>query len=48
MTLQELKDLALKMGDIKIYEEINTTTNNKVVNDLTPKRENKIHGFNNK
>lgn len=32
---------------IKIYEEINTTTNNNAVNTLTPKRENKIHGFNN-
>ena len=32
---------------IKIYEEINTTTNNDVVHALTPKRENKIHGFNN-
>ena len=33
---------------IKIYEEINTTTNNEVVSNLTPqKRDNKIHGFNN-
>ena len=33
---------------IKIYEEINTTTNNNIVRDLTPqKRKDKIHGFNN-
>ena len=32
---------------IKIYEEINTTTNNDEVHAHTPKREKKIHGFNN-
>lgn len=33
---------------IKIYEEINTTTNNNIVRDLTPqRRKNEIQGFNN-
>ena len=33
---------------IKIYEEINTTTNNNIVRDLTPQRRKKeIQGFNN-
>lgn len=32
---------------IKVYEEINTTTSNNVVSDLTPQKETIIHGFNN-
>ena len=33
---------------IKIYEEINTTTNNNIVRYLTPqRRKNEIQGFNN-
>ena len=44
---EAVKIITVYFLGIKIYEEINTTTNNDVVNSLTPKRENKIHGFNN-
>ena len=44
---EAVKIITIYFLGIKIYEEINTTTNNNVVNTLTPKRENKIHGFNN-
>ena len=44
---EAIKIITIYFLGIKIYEEINTTTNNDVVNSLTPKRENKIHGFNN-
>ena len=44
---EAIKIITIYFLGIKIYEEINTTTNNNIVNDLTPKRENKIHGFNN-
>ena len=44
---EAVKIITIYFLGIKIYEEINTTTNNDVVNSLTPKRENKIHGFNN-
>ena len=44
---EAVKIITIYFLGIKIYEEINTTTNNDVVHALTPKRENKIHGFNN-
>ena len=44
---EAVKIITIYFVGIKIYEEINTTTNNDVVHALTPKRENKIHGFNN-
>ena len=44
---EAIKIITIYFLGIKIYEEINTTTNNDVVNSLTPKKENKIHGFNN-
>ena len=44
---EAVKIITVYFLGIKIYEEINTTTNNDVVHALTPKRENKIHGFNN-
>ena len=44
---EAVKIITIYFLGIKIDEEINTTTNNDVVNSLTPKRENKIHGFNN-
>ena len=44
---EAVKIITIYFLGIKIYEEINTTNNNNVVNGLTPKRENKIHGFNN-
>ena len=44
---EAVKIITIYFLGIKIYEEINTTTNNNIVNDLTPQRENKIHGFNN-
>ena len=44
---EAVKIITIYFLGIKIYEEINTTTNNDVVHTLTPKRENKIHGFNN-
>ena len=44
---EAVKIITVYFLGIKIYEEINTTTNINVVNSLTPKRENKIHGFNN-
>ena len=44
---EAIKIITIYFLGIKIYEEINTTTNNDVVNSLTPKRENKIHGFHN-
>ena len=44
---EAVKIITIYFLGIKIYEEINTTTNNNVVHALTPKRENKIHGFNN-
>ena len=42
-----VKIITIYFLGIKIYEGISTTTNNDVVDALTPKRENKIHGFNN-
>ena len=44
---EAVKIITIYFLGIKIHEGINTTTNNDVVNSLTPKRENKIHGFNN-
>ena len=45
---EAVKIITVYFLGIKIYEEINTTTNNEVVSSLTPqKRANKIHGFNN-
>ena len=44
---EAVKIITIYFLGIKIYEEINTTTNINVVNSLTPKKENKIHGFNN-
>lgn len=44
---EAVKIITIYFLGIKIYEGINTTTNINVVNTLTPKRENKIHGFNN-
>ena len=44
---EAVKIITIYFLGIKIYEGINTTTNNDIVNSLTPKRENKIYGFNN-
>ena len=44
---EAVKIITIYFLGIKIYEGINTTTNINVVDTLTPKRENKIHGFNN-
>ena len=44
---EAVKIITIYFLGIKINEGINTTSNNDVVYDLTPKRENKIHGFNN-
>ena len=44
---EAVKIITVYFLGIKIYEGINTTTINEVVHALTPKRENKIHGFNN-
>ena len=43
---EAVKIITVYFLGIKIYEEINTTTNNEVVSNLTPqKRDNKIYGF---
>ena len=44
---EAVKIITIYFLGIKIYEGINTTTNNDVVHALIPKKENKIHGFNN-
>ena len=44
---EAVKIITIYFLGIKIYEGINTKTNNDVVHDQTKKRENKIHGFNN-
>ena len=44
---EAVKIITVYFLGIKIYEEINTTTNINIVNSITPKKENKIHGFNN-
>ena len=44
---EAIKIITIHFLGIKIYEEINTTTSNNVVSDLTPQKETIIHGFNN-
>ena len=44
---EAVKIITVYFLGIKIYEEINTTTNNNIVRDLTPQKEKGIHGFNN-
>ena len=45
---EAIKIITIYFLGIKIYEEINTTTNNNIVRDLTPqRRKNEIQGFNN-
>ena len=44
---EAVKIITIYFLGIKIYEEINTTTNNNVVSNLTPQKEIGIHGFNN-
>ena len=44
---EAVKIITIYFLGIKIYEEINTTTNNNIVRDLTPQKEKGIHGFNN-
>ena len=44
---EAIRIITIHFLSIKIYEEINTTTSNNVVSDLTPQKETIIHGFNN-
>ena len=45
---EAIKIITIYFLGIKIYEEINTTTNNNIVRGLTPqRRKNEIQGFNN-
>ena len=44
---EAVKIITIYFLGIKIYEEINTTTNKNVVSNLTPQKEKGIHGFNN-
>lgn len=44
---EAIRIITIHFLGIKIYEEINTTTSNNVVSDLTSQKETIIHGFNN-